>query len=416
LKQFFAYKETSFIRPFNVTDLLNETALTPSVKCKAYAGYMTLLNEVLKDVASIRGEAKFCTAITDEERSWSREKLYSAGVEKQKSLMSEISSMKELIKVDKPFAQWMGERRGAQRCKEDHQRYFEGRAMPDPEIIIQKWMNHPSTVEMDKKIIQFAREKKIVSPSELNKMTKHIVTKSLIKNGPRIEAIEHITWGEYHAGRNKGFAAYPYRSVHNSPNVDPKSKAVKARTWEGKNGEKVYIRGNPWQEDDLDPEDHMKDQTLFSVMKGTCATVTWHKTCDKYPMYLWFSQIDNVYIMCYLEICKIRLESIGKSMTNKAPMFMDANGKSFIKNGKGLNLDDYAEVVDLPKAKSHGFRHIITNAVYKFGPGRLPVNNSQTFDHDNVLSESRRYIFFSVPVVPVYNCFLHRSLMISINL
>ena len=156
LKQFFAYKETSFIRPFNVTDLLNETALTPSVKCKAYAGYMTLLNEVLKDVASIRGEAKFCTAITDEERSWSQEKLFSVGVEKQKILMYEITSMKDLLTVDKPFAHWIGERISNQRAKEDHQRYFEGRAMPDPEIIIQKWMNHPSTIEMDKKIIQYA--------------------------------------------------------------------------------------------------------------------------------------------------------------------------------------------------------------------------------------------------------------------
>ena len=369
MKQFFAYKQNTFIRPFNIVELLNETIAAPSVKCKAYSGYLTLLNEVLKDVASIRGEAKFCNAITDEERSWSQEKLFSVGVEKQKILMNEITTMKGLLTVDKPFAHWVGERLSNQRAKEDHQRYFEGRAMPDPEVIIQKWMNHPSTIEMDKKIIQYAREKKIVSASEFNEITKKLVTTTMLKNGPRIEAIENITWGDYHSGRNKGFAAYPYLNVHNNPDVDPKSKAVKARTWKGRDGEQLYIREDPWKEDDLDPQDHMKDQTLFSVMKGTCATVTWHKTCAKYPMYLWFSQIDNIYIMCYLEICKLRLESMGKEMTNKVPMFMDANGDSFIKNKKGLNLDDYAEVVGLPKAKSHGFRHIITNAIYKFGPG-----------------------------------------------
>ena len=114
--------------------------------------------------------------------------------------------------------------------------------MPDPEVIIQKWMNHPSTIEMDKKIIQYAREKKIVSASEFNEITKKLVTTTMLKNGPRIEAIENITWGDYHSGRNKGFAAYPYLNVHNNPDVDPKSKAVKARTWKGRDGEQLYIR------------------------------------------------------------------------------------------------------------------------------------------------------------------------------
>ena len=68
---------------------------------------------------------------------------------------------------------------------------------------------------------------------------------------------------------------------------------------------------------------------MFQVMQGLCITVKLHKTGHKYTWYLWISTVDNIFINNYMGVARIYLESIGKPLCHKTPLFLDRNG-----NGK----------------------------------------------------------------------------------
>ena len=89
----------------------------------------------------------------------------------------------------------------------------------------------------------------------------------------------------------------------------------------------MYTREDPWGYDELDPQDHMKDQEMFQVMQGLCITVKLHKTGHKYTWYLWISTVDNIFINNYMGVARIYLESIGKPLFHKTPLFLDRKNK-----------------------------------------------------------------------------------------
>ena len=372
VSQFFAFKERNFLAPYNVVDLLDEFIASPNNKCKCFEAYKCILSRQFKMAKDHIGGKKFRTPVTEEEKTWSEDEMFKAGGAMQRNLLNDITLLLTEFKVDKPFNRWLGEKMTNQAEKLENQSYYEGRKVPDASEAYSKWISHESTVATEKRILEAAKKGEVVTGMEMEQMTKYIVTKSWIKAGHRNDIMQHLTWEDYFIGRKKGPAAYPYRPVHHNPDVDPKNPLVAERLSRVSDEDTlIYNRPNPWSRDDLDPDDHMKDPEVFDVMKGICITVKFHKTGHKYPAYLWLSIVDHTFMMAYLEVSRIYLESIGIELSNSTPLFIDRHGGFFISKDKRLDLDSFCAIVGLPKASPYLARRMKVATVYNCGSGKF---------------------------------------------
>ena len=369
IRQFFEFKSRTFLDPFNLLDLLESKVRSPNLKCKMYASYRYMLDQQYKAASDPAGKSLFCKAMTDEEKSWDADKLLAKGLKRRKDLLVDIRNVKSEMEYEKPMMKWKGEIEGNRKRKLDEEAYFEGKSLPDPSVIIPKWLNHETTKTMDRKIVQLAKDGTVVSGKMMNQITKHLIIKQDVKIGSRTEVWEKLTWGHYREGRQKGYSAFPHRQLHLHPDVDPRKVAKNMR--KGKSGERIYVREDPWKEDVNDPGDHMSDKNIYQVLKGTCCTLRFHKTGHKQPAYVWFSLVDDFYIRCYEEIVANYLKSKGKKMDNDTPMFIDANCVNYVKEGKSVNLDEFCRICEIPSATMYLFRDLFVNTVYSFGSGKF---------------------------------------------
>ena len=385
IRQFFQFKENTFLAPSNILDLLEKNFDSPNLKMKAYLSYKCMLDQMYAVASGDVGKAKFKAPITEEEKSWDVSKQVEKGLKKQQRLLSEIRNVQAEMKISKPFIRWLGQRKDEQKLKEENQRMFEGLTLPDPNEIYYKWLNHQSTLEMEKKICELAKSKVIVSGNMLNRITKYLITKLSMKIGARIEVWKKATWKHFQQGRDMGPAAFPYKH-HLSSAIDANNPAVANRIMHEDSEVPLYVRANPWQKDPLDMDDEMKNDSLFQILKGTCLTIKNHKTGSKYPFYIWLSQIDVMMLLCYEEIVHTFSSANGITLTINSPIFINPKGiffcyilyyvgqylgKSYIQGNRSLDLDEFSRIVGIPKATNVLFRKLFTRLVFDHGTGKI---------------------------------------------
>ena len=158
--------------------------------------------------------------------------------------------------------------------------------------------------------------------------------------------------------------------VHLNPDIDPSKPSIQKKLHKGADGRHIYVR-DPWSRDPDDPNDPFGDEEVLSVLKGVCVTIRFHKTGAKYPMYLFLSMIDNFYMQCVEEIVSNFLKTKNMKITSMTPMFISSNGGPFISGGKALKLDEFCDIVEIPRADHYLFRDMFTNDVYNNGNGKI---------------------------------------------
>ena len=365
MRQFFEYGKRTFIKPFNIVPLLNEKVTSPNMKMKIFEAYKCLLDQQFLH-ASTKGRVHFITPQTDEEKSWPESKMIEKGEKRQQKLLTEIRNMQKEMLVGKPFAAWRGACEENLKSKKDNEKYFGGQQLPNPEEILSKWFKDENTIKMDKLLCQYAKDRTIVSGKTLEILTNHLITKFGMKIGARPEIFGKLCYYHLHEGQSKGPAAFPYK--HNKdPSIDTNNPEVAERLMHQDNNSSLYVRKDPWSFDPLDSDDVMQQEAAFQIMKGTCLTVKNHKTGKKYPYYVWLSQLDLFFLLRYEEICFNYTQHHGLEMNPNTPIFINAQGNSYMASKKTLDLSEFARIVGLPKCTMRMFRDLFTNTVYNYG-------------------------------------------------
>ena len=228
--------------------------------------YDEFLDQLFIFANSTNGKALFAKPM-DDEQLLSQKELRNQGKMELNLLLQEITNTQNLIKSNKPYIKWKGDRldKRNKRMKARHE--FEGMPTnPDPKVIIDKWMKHESTREMNRRIVEAAENKEVVSPSELLKMTNHLIIMFSTKVGSRLEAFKMATWKDYIKAKKKGPSANPYSQL-DIRSVDKDRPSVQANIQEDDEGDVLYVR-DPWSHDTHDPEDVMLDKNMWKVSQG----------------------------------------------------------------------------------------------------------------------------------------------------
>ena len=379
IRQFFLFKHRTFLAPMNIIDLLEKNIDSPNVKGKAYEAYKCILNEMLLEASSLRGKSKFISPVSEEEKAWDEAKQVEKGLKKQRLLLNDIRNVIAEMQAMKPFALWRGQRDDEKKLKNDNERIFEGRSTPDPIMVIEKWLSHEKTREMDRIIFEAAKNGSIVSGTLLNKITQHLIIRFNMNIGSRPEIWKKICWFHFHEGVAKGPAAFPYKHPKD-PNLDSQNSDISKRMMMEDGQDTLYVREDPWGPDPFDLDDPMQSDQSF--LKGVCVTIKNHKTGSKYPFYCWFSKVDVLFLLRYEEICQNFAAANGFELTSQSPMFINSKGKCFLNNNhKNLDLSEFSAIVDIPKATEGLFRKMFTNVVYKHGSALVKQAESIALTH-----------------------------------
>ena len=364
MRQFFEYGKRTFIKPINIVPLLNQKVRSANMKMKIFEAYKCLLDQQFLHASTV-GRIQFITPQTEEEKSWSESKMIEKGEKRQQKLLNEIRNLQKEMHVGKPFAVWRGACEENLKLKKDNEKYFAGQRLPNPEEILSKWIKDENTIKMEKLICEYAKNGTIVSGHMLNRITNYLISKFGMKIGARPEIFEKLCYSHLHEGQSKGPAAFPYKHC-DDPSIDTTNPEVAQRIMNEDNSS-LYVRKDPWSFDPLDSEDVMQQETTFQIMKGTCLTVKNHKTGKKYPYYVWLSQLDLFFLLRYEEICFNYTQHHGLEMNPSTPIFMNAQGKSYLGSRKGVDLSDFARIVGLPKCTMRMFRDLFSNTAYNHG-------------------------------------------------
>ena len=365
LNQLFSFLDPKFVRPRDIRSLLEECPY-PSVRLKMKEAYDHLMDQLFQLVSESTG--KFCEIRNERDKEMETAERRERGLQKQALLLSQITNIKALNAKNRPYAKWGGQREDLKKKRDIGLKVFQGSGgVPDPSIIVRKWLGHPSTTELDKKILEAASKKEIVSHRLFNRITNQLMIRFSCAGGLRKEALHLLKWGHVVEAFKKGYACYPNNKLHLNPACNMSEVNKHVVTME--DGEKVYIRQDPWSEDNLDPEDPMKNADRFNALKGLCCTLHVHKTGDKYPCYIFFNLIDVKYLLAYEEISKNYMEHLGIKMSIKSSVFVNGSGGPFI----NLDLTGFCEVVGLPRCTYFIFRDMYVDKVYSSQIGKYQV-------------------------------------------
>ena len=356
------------MRPCDIRSILEECPF-PSVRLKKKEVYDHLMDQLFQIVSESTG--KFCEIRKERDKEMETAERRERGLQKQALLFSQITNIKELKAKNRPYAKWGGQREDLKKKREIGLKVFQGiSGIPDPSVIVRKWLGHPSTIELDK-TLKAASRKEIVSHRLFNRITNHLMIRISCAEGLRKDALHLLKWGHVVEAFQRGYACYPYNKLHLNPAVNMSEVSKHVVTME--DGEKVYIRQDPWSVDNLDPEDPIRNADRFAALKGLCCTIHVHKTGDKYPCYIFFNLIDVKYLLAYEEISKNYLEHLGIKMSIKRCVFVSGSGGSFVSDNSILDLTGFCEVVGLPRCTYYLFRDMYVDKVYSSQIGKHQV-------------------------------------------
>ena len=134
--------------------------------------------------------------------------------------------------------------------------------------------------------------------------------------------------------RTAGLAAYPYQLIKGSK-LDPSNPQVVKNTHSTPDGrEQFYVR-DPHRPDHNDPADILvgegqeaTDQAWqqWQLLAGYAVRVDEHKTGAKYPCWIWLSQINMAYMLCYEKIAYNYMKDQGIPITLESPFFIRSKG------------------------------------------------------------------------------------------
>ena len=135
-------------------------------------------------------------------------------------------------------------------------------------------------------------------------------------------------------------------------------------------GSRIYTRPDPYTYDQNDPNDPRR-KPEWELMQGIAVKILHHKTGAKYPMWLWFSQVQTLYLRMYEEISsnflihhKININPATGKPRASSPFFIDGKGApTYHVSMQLLDFSDFRDCAGVPKVESMTFRKILSNVL-----------------------------------------------------
>ena len=215
-----------------------------------------------------------------------------------------IETVRNLLKANKPFSRIGGEVRSEQAEKEKFRTEIEGFVMPEAVEAIPKYLSRETTRTFYRELVELASNSTVVTKKQMGSITRKIITRFASKLPHRIQIWGLLERSHWYIAKNAGPASYPYQSVEQSK-MDPKNPAVQSSLFTTEDGASFFANPDPHRRNVLDPEDpsmtpeemrsgDQEKAAQWSLLQGIAARITNHKTGQRYPCWVWFSQIDQV--------------------------------------------------------------------------------------------------------------------------
>ena len=197
----------------------------------------------------------------------------------------------------------------------------------------------------------------------MSKLSRQYLKRLFCKMGIRLQVFGRpLTEQKFFDALTAGAAAYPYLRPDQSRGLDPAN--INRQLTEDM---PIYVRRDPTQPDPGIPDDREFDKEEFDLLQGIAIPIPYHKTGHKYTIWLWFSQVEAVYLTMYESIaskyCKARKLNLLEDgeIDPDSPFFIDRKGRPTIHtNMFPLDFSDFARCAGIQSATSYIFRRMFS--------------------------------------------------------
>ena len=270
----------------------------------AFCGFLTLVDNLAIFLSKPEGMVLFKHKY-GHERELSEEVFLAKSRKQHTRELDHLSQIKELMKKGKPYAVFKGQRENMTKGREEFRAEFEGFKLPDASKAIPNYMKDECTRKFFCQLSDMAYEIANGSGQRIAKKTMLYITRELIKrlhlkNGHRIQVFGLFSRGGWFDAISKGSAAYPYKGIG-----DGKHPGQKWSKHQHEQGTDFMVMDDPHGVS-LKEATHAEKEE-WQLTRGIAVRIKHHKTGGKYPLWLWFSNIDQVcyitYSCAYIYVC-----------------------------------------------------------------------------------------------------------------
>ena len=388
LWQLFDFKSKNEVEcPDGIQHLLEQIP-SPNLKKFAFGGFMELLNSLQDFLSTPEGKARFQQR-TEKEETLSTIDMNILAKKQRWMEHNNLSCIRTNLKNGKYYHQFQGEVLADAAEKAKFMEQFEGTVTPKADTAIPAYLNHSTTRDLYKELVDLSSNKVVVTKKDMTRLGMGLLKRLHLKNGHRVQVWGLFTMKMWWQALRDGPARYPYLSADlslGSP-LDLQNPAVEQQLHriEGVN---VYVTKNPHRADPLDRTDPMVEQGMSStqeqldqweLVQGIACNIEKQKTCLNYPCWLWFSQPDVVYLRCYEEIrYQFMLANVMDPMDPDLPVFINMKGSGLIyPHGPTLNFTDFCLITGCSRVTSHVARKMFSQYI--------------TMQRSRVLHEAKEY-------------------------
>ena len=367
-RQFFLFKQEKFVEiPQDIEGLL-DMMVGANKKAHALSGFKYMIKGLLKFASKPEGHKLFMTRLPHQEELNEMTFRDIADRERQ-SFMSALRDYQTNMESDKLFGHFSGERKLQAEERKEFKETFEGMKLPDPVDTVNKYLADKETKELFEEMEQLAVNKVILSKKRMSQLSRFYLKRLLVKMGVRIECFgDTFTRGLFFVSLKQPPASYPYVAVNGQDGLNQQDRNVAENiVTYADSGTRYYTRKNPHVADPNDPNDP-RTQDDWDLTQGVVVKIALHKTGAKYPMYLWFSQVEIIRLRMYEEISAnfliangLRLDDNGVP-DNSCPMFITGDGTALVHTHMHpLDFSDFALIANVPSITSKNFRTMFSN-------------------------------------------------------
>ena len=356
----------------------------------AFCGYIQLLDSVHDWLMDEEAQEQFFTRRYRRQQDLPDPDMEDEAKKERMQAMTFITNTKNKLKNSKPFGDFNGQINLDKDIKRNYEEVFEGTTKVDPKKAILDYMRDEETKNLFAELARLAREKTVVSPMKMSRLTKELLKRFIAKSPHRQQVFgDCFTKGHFYKARDNGPAAFPYRLLSGA------RAGQNQTTHTTEDNQPFYVR-DPWARDQNDPDDIMpgedatpEERARWELMSGYCVPIDNHKTCSKYLVYVWFSQFDYLHLLHYEEIAHNFTQARNITWDQSSPFFINSLGEATIKPGcYPLKWNDFAVIAGEKKVTSMYFRHAMSQIMMAQRDQLLAQCEQYTHAHGEQVRES----------------------------
>ena len=370
LRQFFAFKQPHHLNLPEEVETLVEQLPTGNAKTFALAGFRRLVTSLQKFLRQPQGIQLFMTRNEGQE-DFSERKMIDESEKERTEQMRKIRELLEYLKISDQYGKYTGQKKLDQEQKKKFNEEFLGLELPDSKAAITAYLALDSTRKMLKELETLSHNKAVVHKFKMSSISRDFMKFCSILRGVRIQCFgDAFTRGQFlSAVRRKEPASFPYVAVTGHEGLDMNDRDVRSNTYNDvDSGSRLYARPDLYAADPNDPNDPRSSDD-GELLQGIAIEIEHHKTGCKYPMYLWFSQVQVMYLRMYEDIARrfsiannFNIDPATGLPSNKSPFFISGTGAAtYQQNMRPLDYTDFAKAAGIPKCTSMYFRKMFSN-------------------------------------------------------